>query len=110
MVELPPEVEQLRNRDIAPDIDSAAERALNIAASIAQLNSAAAAKEATGGTGGHQKRGSVYESENENKPKIEGREIQQDHAQYALTYGMMLGIRVCVSTFSLSFPLSLYVH
>lgn len=26
--------------------------------------------------------------------KVEGREVQQDHAQYALTYGMMLGIRV----------------
>lgn len=31
--------------------------------------------------------------------KIEGREIQQDHEQYALTYGMMLGIRVTVSLF-----------
>ena len=28
--------------------------------------------------------------------KVDGREIQQDHAQYALTYGMMLGIRVTV--------------
>lgn len=27
-------------------------------------------------------------------PKIEGREIKQDHELYALTYGMMLGIRV----------------
>jgi hypothetical protein len=29
--------------------------------------------------------------------KVEGREIQQDHSQYALTYGLMLGIRVMVS-------------
>jgi hypothetical protein len=28
--------------------------------------------------------------------KVEGREIQQDHSQYALTYGLMLGIRVMV--------------
>eukprot|EP01041_Mallomonas_annulata_P000655 gene656-1267_t len=30
------------------------------------------------------------------KRSPDGREIQQDHAQYALTYGMMLGIRVTV--------------
>lgn len=28
--------------------------------------------------------------------KVEGREIRQDHSLYALTYGMMLGIRVMV--------------
>jgi hypothetical protein len=32
--------------------------------------------------------------------KVEGREIQQDHSQYALTYGLMLGIRVMVSPLS----------
>lgn len=35
--------------------------------------------------------------------EVEGREIQQDHAQYALTYGMMLGIRVTVSQCHLGF-------
>jgi hypothetical protein len=32
------------------------------------------------------------------KRNVEGREIQQGHDQYALTYGMMLGIRVTVSS------------
>jgi hypothetical protein len=71
---------------------------LNIAASLAQLNVEREREKdrelrEKGGEGG-KRRGSVLEGD---ERKVEGREIQQDHAQYALTYGMMLGIRVCVS-------------
>jgi hypothetical protein len=111
-VELPPELEELRNRDISPDVDSAAERALNIAASLAQIHTKEAIQTTSPG-----RRGSLFQ-DNEHEKRVEvldfriltwcihlftlvyslqGREIQQDHAQYALTYGMMLGIRVCVS-------------
>ena len=82
--ELPPEVEELRTRDIEPDENSAADQALKAAAMFAQNHPQ---------TSSHHRRSSLMDSQ---KTVVEGREIQQDHAQYALTYGMMLGIRVTV--------------
>lgn len=41
-------------------------------------------------------RPSVSERASTAVQRVEGRVVQQDHAQYALTYGMMLGIRVSV--------------
>lgn len=45
-------------------------------------------------TGGGKRRASSFANSEPVPRKVEGREIQQGHAQYLLTYGMMLGIRV----------------
>jgi hypothetical protein len=97
---LPPELEELRNRDIEPDADSAADRALAMAAAIGDKdnknNSPAELHRRGSAMGG---RGSVLFDQPPpvaEKAVVEGREIQQGHEQYALTYGMMLGIRVTV--------------
>ena len=82
---LPPEIEQLRCKDIEPDENSAADQALKAAANLAAAASAGARRE------------SMAHASQQDHQEVEGREIQQDHAQYALTYGMMLGIRVTVS-------------
>jgi hypothetical protein len=82
-------MESLRTQDLQPDVNSAAERALSAAASIAAHNSNRDSSRA------YDKE--AFDTDNSRpKQKVEGREIQQDHAQYALTYGMMLGIRVTV--------------
>lgn len=88
--DLPPMVAEMRDRDIEPDLDSAALRALTKAAAVAQANQQGGEKD------------SFPEEEEESvvlpdRRVVEGRVIQQGHAQYALTYGMMLGIRVSVS-------------
>ncbi len=82
------ELEQLRVQDISTAGDTAADRALAIAAD-----------EKRTGLGRLTARKSVYGDESvlqsQSSPKKTlGREIQQGHEQYALTYGMMLGIRV----------------
>lgn len=84
------EIEELRTKDIQPDANSAAERALERAATIGapHASNRDAAKHAL-----QEPEPAVIKP----KQRVEGREIQQDHAQYALTYGMMLGIRVTVS-------------
>eukprot|EP00981_Chlorochromonas_danica_P002710 scaffold537_cov180-Ochromonas_danica.AAC.15 len=79
----------MRDRDIEPDLDSAALRALTKAAAVAQANQ----------QGGEKDSFPEQEEEEESvvlpdRRVVEGRVIQQGHAQYALTYGMMLGIRV----------------
>lgn len=84
------EIEELRTKDIQPDANSAAERALERAATIGapHASNRDAAKHAL-----QEPEPAVIKP----KQRVEGREIQQDHAQYALTYGMMLGIRVTTS-------------
>lgn len=88
---LPPEIEQLRCKDIEPDENSAADQALKAAANLAAAASAGGRRE------------SMTHASQQDHQEVEGREIQQDHAQYALTYGMMLGIRVTVSQCHLGF-------
>ena len=104
-VKLSVEAEALRTQDINPDVDSAAEKALRAAAGEADADAAA---ESSGGGSGGDRRASMRRRRSSLRMKegvpgakgtgrrVEGREIQQDHAQYALTYGMMLGIRVMV--------------
>lgn len=82
------ELEQLRVQDISTAGDTAADRALAIAADEKRI-----------GLGRLTARKSNYGDESvlqlQSSPKKTlGREIQQGHEQYALTYGMMLGIRV----------------
>jgi len=96
---LPPEVEELRHRDIEPDFNSALDKALNMAKVMAAESTHNGGSSSA--AAGHLRRGSVRVTEpaspvTREKAKVEGREIQQGHEQYALTYGMMLGIRVSV--------------
>mmetsp|Transcript_23038 Transcript_23038/g.38584 ORF Transcript_23038/g.38584 Transcript_23038/m.38584 type:complete len:705 (-) Transcript_23038:220-2334(-) len=110
---LPEELERLRTQDIQPDENSAAMIALRgkkkdgVAVAAA---AAAAASAAEGGAAGAEespaqqqsqvKRRTSLSRQMSGRPsknthrKVEGREIQQGHSQYALTYGLMLGIRV----------------
>jgi 1-phosphatidylinositol-4-phosphate 5-kinase len=82
------ELEQLRVQDISTAGDTAADRALAIAADdkrsgIGRLTARKSIK------------GDEFITQSPSSPKKTlGREIQQGHEQYALTYGMMLGIRV----------------
>ncbi len=90
--DLPPEIRSLREQDIYNEPDSAADRALH---AVSQMAS----------NGGGAEDGGVEEPALERRSssaqRVEGRLVQQDHAQYALTYGMMLGIRCTVSLLSL---------
>lgn len=76
--ELSPQVEEMRTKDIEPDEDSAALRALHKAAAAANTNNNEGLKDEEDDPTQY-----IYPE----KRKIEGREIQQGHAQYALTYG-----------------------
>lgn len=78
------EFEELRTQDIEPDVNSAAHQALNAAAAAAAEDGETHASKRSG------------QKDNKTVRKVEGREISQDHEQYALTYAMMLGIRVTV--------------
>lgn len=90
--DLPPEIRSLREQDIYNEPDSAADRALNAVSQMAAAPNAqgAEAEYNDGGAPAPERRSSSAQ-------RVEGREVQQDHAQYALTYGMMLGIRCTVS-------------
>jgi hypothetical protein len=111
--EFPEELNTLREQDIQHDPDSAAQRALDAISALAQQQpppSSLSSPSPSKGTSGMEETTNSNHSPTQNNnnnnsnnnnnvatpigPKVEGREIQQDHAQYALTYGMMLGIRV----------------
>jgi hypothetical protein len=90
------DVERLKTLDIQIDANSFADKALNGTGgdrnslsrrlSMRGLFSADEPKDQPTGP----------EAEEATERKVEGREIKQDHENYALTYGMMLGIRVMV--------------
>eukprot|EP01032_Pedospumella_encystans_P012007 gene12007-13921_t len=92
-----PEIEKLRTQDINPDENSAAYLALSAAAASAKHGAGSDSEgEATAQA---KRRRSVSRQlsgryQRTTNRKVEGREIQQDHNQYALTYALMLGIRV----------------
>lgn len=81
----------MRNQDIETTYDSAAERALTIVSE--------------GPKSTMHRRGSVNMNVEDNKRNVAGREIQQGHEQYALTYGMMLGIRVMTGRYHENEPI-----
>jgi hypothetical protein len=107
---LPPEVERLRTQDINPDQNSAAFMALQAAANgtIGGVNGGeGSGPGGEAGTAPTMRRTSIARQLTgkfqKSTRKVEGREVQQDHAQYALTYGLMLGIRVMVRTLDVLF-------
>lgn len=95
---LPPELEELRSRDIEPDVDSAADRALAMAAAIAQANQSQPANAA--GTANH--RGSIIIDQPQEKNIVEGREIQQVTVIVAVI--LFLTIFFCRATSSTHSP------
>jgi hypothetical protein len=78
------EAEDLSIRDIVVEEGSALQRALHVVSTdLTRRNSLSHVPE--------------LEPAQMSPRKVAGREITQDHAQYLLSYGMMLGIRVTVS-------------
>jgi hypothetical protein len=91
-------VENLRQRDIQYDSNSAADVALNKVNIRSSINRRASATLAA--VISHEPvpaaTASAAPKKKEKARNAEGKLITQGHDQYALTYGMMLGIRVCV--------------
>ncbi len=87
------ELEIIRTTDIQTDKNSAASQALSAIAQTPTRNKYLS----TDLRDTVMRRGSLRTDKVPSpKQKVEGREIMQDHSLYALTYGMMLGIRVLV--------------
>lgn len=70
--DLPPEIEELRHRDIEPDSNSALDKALAMAKVMAENSTGAAPP-----VGGRRASVKVTEPPAREKSKVEGREIQQ---------------------------------
>ncbi len=95
--DLPPEIKSLRNQDIYNEPDSAADRALHAVSQMINNNNNSSNNDTSyyDNNVDFQQPASPSMSQ-QLMQRVEGRIVQQDHAQYALTYGMMLGIRVTV--------------
>jgi hypothetical protein len=72
--DLPPEIEELRHRDIEPDSNSALDKALAMAKAMAENSTTAAAP---AGMAGRRASVKVTEPPARERSKVEGREIQQ---------------------------------
>lgn len=104
--DLPPAIKSLREQDIYNEPDSAADRAIHAVSQMMfqQADGSNASNTYTDSEsfGNNANVDTSQTPQQQQLQRVEGRIVQQDHAQYALTYGMMLGIRVTVCLFSFS--------
>jgi hypothetical protein len=96
--DLPPAIKSLREQDIYNEPDSAADRAIHAVSQMMfqQADGSNATNTYTDSEsfGNNANVDTSQTPQQQQLQRVEGRIVQQDHAQYALTYGMMLGIRV----------------
>jgi hypothetical protein len=95
------DIERLKTQDIQIDVNSVADKALQFSSGVETKSPLKKRMSVRGlfGSGDSVESPANEEEQETAEKKVEGREIKQDHELYALTYGMMLGIRVMVRPF-----------
>lgn len=103
--EISEQIERMRTQDINIEANSSADRALHFQGHESRMSKRLSTRRLSGlftssdhaaSTGGAAEGLDESFEEEVIVKSVEGREIKQDHELYALTYGMMLGIRVMV--------------